>query len=49
MPRAKIFTDVTNLRFPPGTLEKLRTAAIAKGLTTAQFVRNAVARALAEG
>lgn len=49
MPRFKIFPDVTNLRFPNGTLQKVRSAAISQGLSSAQFIRNAVARALAEG
>jgi predicted DNA-binding protein len=50
MPRVR-FLEAVNLRFPPGTLPRIHQAAMRLGTTSAEFMRQAIRRALetAEG
>ena len=42
-----VFPEATSLKFPPGTLERIREAARQDGTTMSEFMRRAVRSALA--
>jgi predicted DNA-binding protein len=46
MSRESTFPESTLLRFPTGTLERVRVAAKADGTTTAEWMRTAIRKAL---